>query len=851
MLALTVRSLWAHRMRTALTAAAVVLGVGLVSGTLILTDTINRTFDNVFSQATSGFQVAIQTRQVIKQEFQEPPPMPERLLARVRGVPGVRAAVGTVFSEGIVYDRRGKRLSTSAPNFIASTAPKPFDPFDYVQGRPPRADGEVALDRDAAKKAGYRLGDLVSVSGAGPRRRFRLVGIAKFGQLGSFAGASAAIFTLPEAQRMAGKVGELDEIDVLAEPGVSPAQLRARIAGALPRTVVVRTSRQQAQEQANTIKEGFSFINVALLVFAGIALFVGAFIIFNSFSMTVAQRMREFALLRTLGASRRQILRTVVGEATLVGLAASALGVLAGFVLAPALIELFKAFGADLPAEGTVFQAKTAVVGLALGTTVTVVASLAPALRATRVAPVLALHEGAILPGGRGRRWRTPIALGIGALGVGVIAYGLLADLGSGGSVAGLLGAGAVAVFVSVAMMSAVLVRPLASVVGWPLERLRGVTGRLARENALRNPGRTASTAAALMVGLALVTFVAIFAAGTRGSVDKAIDESFDAQIVLQSTSGFGPIPAAVEPAAARVPGVAVAAPLKFSVSKVRGVNGEASAAGVDTGRGRGAFRVQWIHGSPATLAGLGRNDTVVDDTWATDNGVKVPGTLSVTTPTAKHLALRIRGSYKDSLNFGRDYIVPAPTLVAQYGVKEDRFVLIQLAPGAREPDVRRALDRMLKRDFPQVEALTIQGFKDKQAAQLNQVLGLIYVLLALSVVVALFGIVNTLALSIHERTRELGMLRAIGTSRAQVRQMVRYESVITALIGAVLGSVLGVFFAVVISRPLESDGFSLSFPVGTLALLLVLAALAGVLAAIGPARRASRLDVLEALAYE
>jgi putative ABC transport system permease protein len=432
-----------------------------------------------------------------------------------------------------------------------------------------------------------------------------------------------------------------------------------------------------------------------------------------------------------------------------------------------------------------------------------------------------------------------------------VIVYGLVGNLGSGGSVAGLLGAGAVAVFVSVAMMSATLVRPLASVVGWPLERWRGVTGRLARENAVRNPGRTASTAAALMVGLALVSFVAIFAAGTSGSVNQAIDESINAPIVLQSTSGFGPIPAAVEQASARVPGVAVAAPLRFAVSKVKGVKGNVNAVGVDTGRGRRAFRVKWVHGSPATLAALGPQDAVVDDTWAHDNRVPVPGTLRVTTPTAKHLALRIRGSYKDSLNFGGDYIVPAGTLVAQYGVKEDRFVLVQLAAGAREPDVKRALDRMLKRDFPQVEALTRQGFKDKQAQQLNQVLGLIYVLLALSVVVALFGIVNTLALSIHERTRELGMLRAIGTSRAQVRRMVRYESVITALIGAVLGSVLGVFFAVVISRPLESDGFTLSFPVGTLVTLLALAAEAGVLAAIGPARRASRLDVLEALAYE
>jgi putative ABC transport system permease protein len=850
MLALTLRSLGARKARTALTAAAIVLGVGLISGTLILTATINRTFDDVFAQATSGFDVAIQSREVVKSDFEDPPPMPERLLTRVRAVPGVKAAAGNVFTEGIIYAKDGKRLSTSVPNFITSTAPKPFDPFDYVEGRPPSRPGEVVLDRQTAEDEGFDLGSTVQVSGDGPRERFRVVGIAKFGDLPTLAGASAAILTLPEAQRLGGLVGELNEIDVTAQPGVSRVELRERIARALPRTVVVRTAQQQADEQARSIKEGFQFINIALLVFAGIALFVGAFIIFNSFSMTVVQRMREFALLRTIGASRRQVMRSVVLEAGLVGLVASALGVLAGLGLSPALIELFKAFGADLPAEGTVVTAGTVVTGLVVGTLVTVAASLAPALRATRVPPVLALREGAVLPPGRARRWRTPAAIALLLLGVGVIVHGLFVASGSSGSVAALIGGGAVAVFLGVAMLSAKLVAPLAAAVGWPLERLRGVTGRLARENALRNPGRTASTAAALMIGLALVTFVTIFAAGTEGSVNEAIDESITAELVVQNTDGFSGVPASAEAAVARVPGVAAATPLLFAESKVAGVSGNSGLSGLDPRTGPQAFRVEWKQGSQATLSGLGPRDTVVDDAWAKDHGIRVGGTMRVTTPTAKRLVLRVRGSFKDRLDFGGDYIVPAQTVRADYGVKEDQFVLVKLRRGADEDAVRKGVDRALT-SFPQVELLTRQGFKDDQARQLNQVLGLIYVLLALSVIVSLFGIVNTLALAIHERTRELGMLRAIGTSRAQVRRMVRYESVITALIGAVLGAVLGVFFALIISRPLESEGFSLSFPVGTLVLLLILAALAGVLAAIGPARRASRLDVLQALAYE
>jgi len=852
MLKVTFAGLAARKLRTALTATAVVLGVALISGTFILTDAINKNFDSIFSTATSGFDVAITPKVAVESDFeeQEVPPISDGYIARAEAVDGVDRAVGEIFSQGVIYKKNGDRITKSAPNFIASVQPEPFDPFDYVEGRAPEKPGEVAIDRFTANKQGFDLGDTISVSGDGPRAKLELVGIAKYGEVDSIGGASIAIVPLAEAQRLSGKPGGVDQIDVTADRGVAPAALVKRLRRELPGAITIRTAKAEADKQARDIKDGFAFLTTALLVFAGIALFVGGFMIFNTFTITIAQRMREFALLRTLGASRAQVLRSVLLEAFLIGLGASVLGLFAGTALAPALNGLFSTFGLDLPGEGTIVATRTIVVSLVVGTLVTVVSSLAPALRSTRVPPIAALREGAVLPPGRGRRWRTPIAAGLCGIGIAILVAGLVGG-GSGNAVASLLGLGAVIVFLGVGLLSSKLVAPLASVVGRPLERLRGMTGRLARENTVRNPGRTAGTAAALMIGLALVNFVAIFAAGATGSVAKTIDDRFRSDLVLQGTDGFSPVSAQAGEAIARDPGVARATPLRFGLSKVTLVKGTQSVTAVDPKNSIGVFEFVWKQGSDRTLENLGPRDVVADEKWAKEQKFNVGETIAVLTPTNARLKLTIRGTYRDRLDFGGDFVVPLDVATRDFNMKKDALLLVKLAPGANRDAVQKRIELQLGAQFPDVEALTNEEFKDDQAKQLNQVLGLIYVLLGLSVLVSLFGIVNTLALSIHERTRELGMLRAIGTSRAQVRQMVRYESVITALIGAVLGTVLGVGFALIISRPLESDGFTLSFPVVTLLILIVLAAVAGVLAAIGPARRASRLDVLEALAYE
>jgi putative ABC transport system permease protein len=836
MIAVTLRGLATRKLRTALTAIAVVLGVALVTGTYLLTDTIDRSFDQTFSEANAGVDVTVHKRQAVSD--QDPGTLPPSLVRRIAAIRGVAKAAGGVFGNARILDRHGKDVSSGGtPDFVSSQNPAPFSPFDYVDGHPPSTAGEVALDTKTAGKAGYHLGDSVPVAGLARPRDYRLVGVAKFGSTGSLAGASVAIMTRPEAQRVLDRRGGLDSIDVAADAGVSPAQLRDRVRAALQDPgVTVRTGSEEAAKQTSDIQGGFSFLRTILLVFGGIALFVGAFMIFNTFSITVAQRMREFALLRTLGASRRQVRRAVAGEALAVGLAASVVGLALGFALAPALRALLKAFGADLPTGGTVVEARTIIVALLVGILVTLIAAAAPARRATRVAPVAALTESALTADVQGSRRRTLVAAVIVLAGIGLMVAGLV----GAGDVA-LVGAGAAIVFVAAALLAHHVVRPLASAIGRPLERLLGVSGRLARENSVRNPRRTASSASALMIGVALVAFVTIFAAGLKGSINRAVDQNFSGALVLESKSFNLPIPGGVPDAVRRVDGVGQVAAVSFNHVKIG--KDRVGVSGVDAGALGSLYALTSGSVAPGGLA--------AKKSWAEDHGVKVGDTLSLLTPTGKRIRLKVGSLYDDQGQLLDDLTVPIDVLRRDFDDRAFDVVFIGAAPGAADTTVKDDVQAALDRQFPSVKVETKQGFKDEQASQINQILGLFYVLLSLSVIVSLFGIVTTLALTIHERTRELGLLRAIGTSRRQIRRVVRWEAVITAMIGAVIGVVLGVLFSIVVTRPLRSEGFHLVIPVAQLLLLLVLAGIAGTLAAIGPARRAARIDILRALAYE
>jgi putative ABC transport system permease protein len=707
----------------------------------------------------------------------------------------------------------------------------------------------VALDKFTADRQKFALGQRIGIAGHGPSRHYRLVGIARFGEVASFGGASIAVVQLPQAQLLTGNVGRLQSIEIAKSPGVSAQELKRRVRAVLPGSVEVRTGAEQAAKQSSDSRKGFSFLTTILLAFAFIALFVGGFIIFNTFSITVAQRTREFAMLRTLGASRRQILFAVFSEAFLIGLIASGVGLLAGIGYAKGINGLFKAIGVDLPSSGTVILSRTIVVALLVGVVLTVLASLFPAIRATRVAPLEALREGSgAQPGPRGRRYAFGSALAL--AGAGLMAYGVF-GVSNSDSALSLIGLGTLVVFLGVAMLSPRLVPPIARLASAPLVRFRGLPGRLARENAMRNPARTAVTASALMIGLALVTFVTVFAAGLKTGINNTIDKNFRGDFVLQNTDGFSPIPAAAGASVARLPGVDVVSSWRSSQARAAGIPGKAAVTGLDPRTAERAIALDWQKGSPQTLASLTDSQAIIDKKYGDKYKLGVGDTLRLTTPTGRHLGLKVAGTVKDSANFLGDVIVPIDLMSRDFNEREDAIAVVKLKPGASLSAARTQINAVLAKQFPTVDSLNQRELKDKQGQQFNQLLGLIYALLSLAVIVSIFGIVNTLVLTIHERTRELGLLRAVGMSRSQVRQMVRYESVITALIGAILGAALGVFFAFVVSRPIADEGFVLKIPYVSILVFLVLAALAGVLAAIPPARRASRLDVLEALAYE
>ena len=847
MTSVTLRGLFARKTRALLTGLAVLLGVAMISGTYVFTDTINSTFDKVFEQANEGVDVVISGRSEFDTDngpvTQE---IPESLVNRVKDVPGVLVAAGNVEDFASIFKANGDQVETrGAPPLLFSRPPERFDPLDYVEGEPPATAQEVAINKGTADKENLKIGDRVSLVGRSGRQDFRISGLAKFGDVESIGGATISVVTLPEAQVLADQPGKVDSIQAAAEPGVTPEELASRIDRVMPSTVEVKTGQQDANDDSQSIEDSLGFLNTLLLVFAGIAVFVGAFIIFNTFSITVAQRTTEFAMLRTLGASRGQVLRSVMLEALIVGLAASIIGLLAGIAIAQGISALFKAFGADLPQEGLVLQSRTVIVSLLVGTIVTLISSLAPARRATRVPPLAAMRDEMAVAQPPTRR-RTILSWVVLLVGAAMILVTLF-----GGASLFLLGIGAILLFIGIALLSPRLVPPIASAVGYPMERFRGVAGRLARENALRNPGRTAVTAAALMIGLALVTFVSILAAGVKSSIDDTIKDDMKAQFVVQNKDGFSPISPETGEAMKRVPGVETVSGLNTSQAKVDGASGKPFGTGIDPATFDEVWDLHIDKGPPNVLSALPRRGIVLKKNWADDNSFDVGDVLKVTTPVGSKLALRVYGTFEDKGGLVGDFVVQRQVIRQSFGMRDDFLEFVAVRSGADPKTVQARAERILKQRFPVSEALSQQEFADSITGNVDQFLFLIYALLSLSVIVSLFGIVNTLVLSIHERTREIGMMRAIGTPRRLVRRIIRYESVITALIGAALGLTVGFILGVVTTIALEDEGFILSIPVVTLIVFAFLAVLAGVLAAIPPARRASRLNVLEALAYE
>ncbi len=849
MTGLAVKSLWARKARALGTTFAVVIGVAFVAGSYVLTDTIFAAFDEIFSESLKGTSVVISAKNPVEQENGEIPTISASLLPRVQHTAGVRLAAGAIFTPGGFFDSEGEKIGNKfAPKFISSTLPDGLESLTYLEGHRPRGPTEASIDRAAAESSGLELGEEIRIVGQGSARSFRLVGFTRLGSA-SFGGASIAQVTLPVAQRLTHKRGRFDQISVASAAGVSASVLKGHIARQMPAGVRVETAKESADRSSEEIRDNLGFLKTFLLVFGFIAILVGSFLIFNTFSITVAQRIAEFGMLRTLGASRRQILTVVVVEAVAIGLIGAAIGIAGGFLAALLLNGLLELFEVDLPTTALVMKSRTIVIALLVGVIVTLLSSLVPALRSTRVPPIAALQAYTPPASRRRRLLYAGLSILLGFAGLGMVLIGLFGNAGAGAA-AGLIGGGAVIIVFAVSLFSPRLVPPLARIAGWPLERLRRLIGRLARENAQRNPSRTAVTAAALMIGLALVTFVTVFAAGLKSSVAQVVDENFEGGLVIQNTDGFSPIPAGAATAARKVPGVDLVATIRSTEAKLLGQGSKAkiTAPTADVGE---VVDIEWKKGGPATLRGLRNDEAVVSDSFSSDNDLEVGDRFRLLSQTGAKPLFRVAGEFDSKLGvFGSVLVTPA-VMTRAFDQRQDTIDFVKTAPGADAAKVQAALTVGAERAFPTAEVLNQQELKESREEQVNQLVNLVFALLAMAIVISLFGIANTLALSIHERTRELGMLRAIGMSRRQVRTMVRYEAVITALIGAILGMVLGVIFAALISQPLKDEGFTLSYPVGSLIGLLVLAGLAGVLAAIAPARRASRLDVLDSLQYE
>jgi putative ABC transport system permease protein len=846
---LALKSLWARKVRALTTTFAVVIGVAFMAGSYVFTDTIFAAFDEIFDESLKGTSVVVSSENLVKQQSGEVPTISADLLPRIQRTPGVRVASGAVFTPGGFFDEEGDAIGAKfSPKFISSTLPEGLESLNYVDGHIPHGSGEASLDEAAADEFDLGIGDTISIVGRIPAQKFELVGITRLGNA-SFGGASIAQVSLPEAQRLTDKEGEFDQISVAAEDGVSPLVLKERIAKEMPASVRVETGEENAERSSGEIRDNLGFLTTILLVFAFVALFVGAFLIFNTFSITVAQRIAEFGMLRTLGASRGQILRSVIGESFVIGLLGSLIGIAFGFLIAMALKGLFEAVGANLPSTGLILESRTVIVSIAVGLGITLISSLLPALRSTRVPPIAALRAEIAVPSRRRRVLNAVLAALLGLVGMAMLLIGLFGSADSDAA-AGLMGAGAVLFVLAVSLFSPVLVRPLAALAGWPLERARRLTGRLARENAQRNPGRTAITAAALMIGLALVAFVTIFAAGAKDSIASAVDDTFQGDLVVQNSDGFSPIPPGAADAARRVPGVERVATMRAAEAKLVGGGSKQRINGISRDAGD-VFKLEWKQGGPQTLRDLRDDQAIVKESFVEAHGIGMGDRFQLLSQSGNRPSFEVAGVYDTKVGLIGSALVTQDVLARDFGQTQDTIDFIRTAEGADADDVQKRLEGVMEASFPTAEVVNQQELKEKQEEAVNQLLVLIYALLVLAIVISLFGIANTLALSIHERTRELGMLRAIGMSRRQVRTLIRYEAVITALIGAILGMALGLIFAALIAQPLKDEGFTLSYPVGQLVLLLVLAGLAGVLAAIAPARRASRLDVLESLQYE
>ncbi len=834
------RSLLEHRLRLALTGLAIAVGVAFMAGSFTFSATLTRSLDSLFTQASAGTDVEVMHASPGGSTITASParPLPASVLAAVRRVPGVAAADGEVSGQAVLLGRDGKPLPGPFGVALSWPGDAPFQAaFTRRTGQPPAGPGQVMIDRASARRGHYAAGQAIGIAIAGRAVRFTITGITGYGTADSIGGGSMAIFSLPTAQQLFGKVGHYDQIVVKAAPGLSAAQLRDRIASVLPPGDVAVTAASASASAARQINSQLGVLFGFFLGFAGIALFVGAFVIWNTFSIMVGQRTRELALTRALGAGAGQVFRSVLAGAAVLAVAGSAAGAGLGLGLARALAALLSAFGLSLPISGLVVPGAGLALAAGTGIAITVAASLPPARRATRVAPVQAMRDPAPEPDRfSGRRLISGLAVTM--AGVAALLTGILA--GSGQIV--LAAAGAACCFTGVTMLAPLAVRPLAWLAGAPLVRLPGRAGLLARGNTIRNPKRTSATAAALMIGLAVIAATSVLVSSARATIGQQVTAASRTSFYVQAGNGASGLSPALAQTIARQPAVqdvtevrqASATVAGAANSTIDGIDPAAIARFTDLGVTAGHLSALATPGTIMVSAGA-----------AAGHRWKTGGTIRVQFGAYGAYLLRIAGIFA---NIGplTSYLVSNTTLAADSGVRTDSVDLVR-APAAARPAIQAALA-----GYPGARLLDQAGYIASQTKMLSSLLTLVTAMLILAIVTALLGVVNTLALSITERTSEIGLLRAIGMQRGQLRLMIAAESVIISVIGALLGIILGLGLGAALAAALTtSRQATLAIPAGQLVIYIAATAAAGVLAGIGPARHAARLDTLTAITTE
>jgi putative ABC transport system permease protein len=835
MFALTIKELAAHKLRLLSTAFAVLLGVAFMAGTLVFTDTISATYDSALADANEGVDAYVRTPSEIDIGYGEPGPRLDASLEHtVASVDGVDEVALRINGYAQLVGRDGQPVGDISKNPAFGTnwvTVDDLNPYELSSGHAPADDDEIVIDKASAEKAGYEPGDVATVLTKSAPRQFTIAGIAKFGTNDSPAGATAVLFTDATATELLATPGEADAIAVTADAGVSQAELASAVQAAVGGDVEVITGSTLIAEDQAALAADFADFEMITLIFAVVAMFVGAFIINNTFSITVAQRTREMAMLRAIGASGRQVKRSVLIEALTIGALASGAGLLAGIGVAQGLRQLMSAFGFDMPDGATVISPNAMVLSFAVGVVVTVLSAWLPARRAARIAPIAAVGEVSV-DRSAGSARRAVVGTAITAGGVATLLAGL------GGQIA-LVGVGALTTFVGVSVLGPVLARPVATVFGMPL-RMRGLSGELATRNAMRNPKRTARTASSLMIGVGLVGFITLFAASAKTSLAGSLETDFTGTHIVDTGSwdnstGISPD---LADELRSTPGVDVVTQARMSPAIIDGSATDAFYA-FDATTVDEVFKLGSVEGD---LDSLGADGIAVSAERAADEGWTIGSTVPATFPGGD-TSFVVEAIYSDGTDWVGSMFVDLDGLRSNGGDELDYRVYVS-GDEAAITGVAAA--------YSSADVLDKDAFLDVVSGDIDTMLTLFYALLMMAIVIALLGIANTLALSIFERRRELGLLRAVGMSRSQVRSAVRWESIIIAVFGTTLGLAVGTFFGWAIVRAMADEGIdTLTVPVGSLAVVTVIAALAGAMAAVMPARRAAKLDVLKALVTE